>query len=168
MVVESTHIVSELESGNQLRGGRMRTVRHLLEIKGKDIWSISPDATVYDALRLMADKDVGALVVLQGDDLVGILSERDYARKIILHGKASKDTLVSEVMTSKLFTVHPDQTIEETMEMMTEKRVRHLPVTEENKLLGMISIGDVVRDIIYRQRKTISSLEDKILNKENS
>ncbi len=141
----------------------MTTVRNLLEIKGKDIWSVTPDSTVYDALRLMADKDVGALVVMEGDALVGIVSERDYARKLILHGKTSKDTLVREVMTSKVFTVHPDQTIEEVMEMMTQKRVRHLPVIENDHLLGVISIGDVVKDVIYHQRKVISSLEDKML-----
>ncbi len=141
----------------------MTTVRNLLEIKGKDIWSVTPDSTVYDALRLMADKDVGALVVMEGDALVGIVSERDYARKLILHGKTSKDTLVREVMTSKVFTVHPDQTIEEVMDMMTQKRVRHLPVIENDHLLGVISIGDVVKDVIYHQRKVISSLEDKML-----
>lgn len=144
----------------------MTTVRNLLEIKGRDIWSIGPDQTVYDALRLMADKDVGALVVMQGDEMVGILSERDYARKIILHGKSSRDTLVREVMTSRVFTVHPDQTIEEVMDLMTKKRVRHLPVTEGDQLLGVISIGDVVKDVIYHQRKVISSLEDKVYKRE--
>lgn len=142
----------------------MRTVRHLLEIKGQDLWSITPDATVYDALRLMADKDVGALLVMVDDQLEGIFSERDYARKIILQGKSSKETLVREVMTPLVFTVHPDQTIEECMELMTEKRIRHLPIVLDNRVLGVISIGDVVKDIIYRQRKTISSLEDKVLH----
>lgn len=144
----------------------MRTVRHLLELKGGDAWSITPDATVYDALRLMADKDVGALLVMVKDDLVGIFSERDYARKIILHGKSSKETLVREVMTDKLFTIHPDQTMDECMELMTEKHVRHLPVMIDKHVMGVISIGDVVKDIIIRQRKTISNLESKLLSSE--
>jgi len=146
----------------------MRTVRHLLELKGKDIWSVRPGDTVYDALRLMADKDVGALVVLEGDEMVGIFSERDYARKIILHGKSSRETLVSEVMTHDVFTVHPDQTIEECMETMTQKHIRHLPVLVDQHLLGVISIGDVVKDIIFRQRKTIASLENKVLSSESA
>src|SRR5512146_2908758 len=103
----------------------LTTARHLLEVKGPDVWSITPDASVYDALRMMADKDVGALLVLENDKLAGIISERDYARKIILVGKSSRDTLVSEIMTSRLFTIHPDQTVEEAMELMTNKRVRH-------------------------------------------
>jgi len=144
----------------------VRTVRHLLELKGGDAWSITPDATVYDALRLMADKDVGALLVMVKDDLVGIFSERDYARKIILHGKSSKETLVREVMTDKLFTIHPDQTMDECMELMTEKHVRHLPVMIDKHVMGVISIGDVVKDIIIRQRKTISNLESKLLSSE--
>jgi len=137
-----------------------------LELKGGDAWSITPDATVYDALRLMADKDVGALLVMVKDDLVGIFSERDYARKIILHGKSSKETLVREVMTDKLFTIHPDQTMDECMELMTEKHVRHLPVMIDKHVMGVISIGDVVKDIIIRQRKTISNLESKLLSSE--
>jgi CBS domain-containing protein len=145
----------------------MRTVRHLLELKGKDLWSVRPGDTVYDALRLMADKDVGALVVVEGDEMVGIFSERDYARKIILHGKASRETLVSEIMTHDVFTVHPDQTIEECMETMTQKHIRHLPVLVDKRVLGVISIGDVVKDIIFRQRKTIASLEDKVLSGES-
>jgi len=139
----------------------MHTVRHLLEIKGKDVWSISPQASVYDALRIMDSKGVGALLVMEDERLVGIFSERDYARKIILHGKNSRETLVREVMTSKLWTIHPDQTIEEAMELMTEKRVRHLPVLVDDQLVGVISIGDVVRDIIYKQRETIKTLEGR-------
>jgi CBS domain-containing protein len=139
----------------------MHTVRHLLEIKGNDVWSISPQASVYDALRIMDNKGVGALLVLEDDRLVGIFSERDYARKIILHGKSSRETLVSEVMTRKLWTVHPDQTIEECMALMTEKRVRHLPVLADDQVVGVISIGDVVRDIIYKQRETIKTLEGR-------
>jgi CBS domain-containing protein len=137
------------------------TVRHILEVKGPDVWTISPERTVFDALRMMADKDIGALLVMEGDHLVGILSERDYARKVILVGKASKDTLVKEIMTSRLFTIHPDQTVEEAMELMTNKHVRHLPVMANDELLGMISIGDVVKNIIYKQRETIKGLSSK-------
>jgi CBS domain-containing protein len=134
------------------------TARHLLEVKGPDVWSISPNASVYDALRMMADKDVGALLVMEDEKLVGIISERDYARKIILFGKTSKETLVREIMSTRLFTIHPDQTVEEAMELMTAKHVRHLPVMVENHCLGVISIGDVVKNIIYRQRETIKNL----------
>lgn len=142
------------------------TVRHLLEVKGYNIWSISPSASVYDALRMMSMKDVGALVVLEGEKMVGILSERDYARKVVLVGKTSRETTVSEIMSNKVFTIHPDQTIEEAMELMNSKRIRHVPVVEdgdEEKVLGMISIGDVVRAIIYKQREEIKSLEEKVL-----
>jgi CBS domain-containing protein len=115
----------------------------------------------------MADKGVGALLVTVENELVGIFSERDYARKIILHGKSSRETLVREIMTEKVFTVHPDQTIEECMELMTEHHIRHLPAVDEKHVLGVISIGDVVKDIIHRQRKTISSLESKVLGKDS-
>ena len=142
------------------------TVRHLLEVKGNLIWSIGPNETVYEALRMMSIKDVGALIVMEGDKMVGILSERDYARKVVLLGKTSRETLVSEIMSQHVYTVHPDQTIEEAMELMTHKRIRHLPVVEDNNeqhLLGMISIGDVVRAIIYKQREAIKSLEEKFM-----
>jgi CBS domain-containing protein len=134
------------------------TARHLLEVKGPDVWSISPDSTVFDALRMMADKGVGALLVMEGEKLAGIISERDYARKIILQGKTSRDTLVREIMSSKLFTIHPDQTVEEAMEMMTHHHVRHLPVVADEHCFGVISIGDVVNNIIHRQRETIKNL----------
>jgi CBS domain-containing protein len=137
----------------------MTIVRQLLEVKGHDVWSIGPNSSVYDALRMMADKGVGALLVMENDKLVGIISERDYARKVILKGKASMDTKVNEIMTSTLVTVHPDQTVHECMELMTNKHVRHLPVVLDNKVLGIISIGDVVKDIIYQQRETIKDLE---------
>ena len=142
----------------------MNTVRHILEIKGFDVWTISPKGTVFEALRLMADKDVGALLVMEGEKLLGILSERDYARKVILQGKASKETLVREIMTEKVFSVHPDQTAHEVMTLMTEKRVRHLPVVENDRVIGMISIGDVLRNVIYQQKQTIRGLEDLILS----
>ena len=143
----------------------MDTVRHILMIKGNDIWATTPRTTVYDALRVMADKNVGALLVMDGEKVVGIFSERDYARKVILQGRSSKETLVSEIMTSKLHTIHPDQTVEEAMEIMTNKRVRHLPVMEGDHLMGMISIGDVLREIIYVQLAAIREMEDKILGK---
>jgi len=135
------------------------TVRKLLEVKGDLIWSIKPTSTVYDALRMMADKDVGALMVMENDRLVGILSERDYARKVVLEGKHSHNIPVSEIMTTRVFTVHPDQTIEECMALMTAKHIRHLPVVDNDNVLGVISIGDVVKAIIYQQRETIKSLE---------
>lgn len=144
----------------------MNTVRHILQIKGSFIWSIGPEETVYEALRMMANKDVGALLVMENDKMVGILSERDYARKIILHGKASKDTSVREIMTPLVYSVHPDQTIEECMDIMTHRRVRHLPVLDGDHLLGVISIGDVVNDIIHRQRSVISNLESRVLGQE--
>ena len=143
----------------------MDTVRHILQIKGNDVWATTPHTTVYDALRVMADKNCGALLVMEGEKVVGIFSERDYARKVILQGRSSKETLVSEIMTSKLHTIHPDQTVEEAMEIMTNKRVRHLPVMEGDHLVGMISIGDVLREIIYVQLAAIREMEDKILGK---
>ena len=140
----------------------MNTIRQILLLKRNFVWTVGPDQTVFDALRLMADKDVGALVVVQDDKIVGMLSERDYARKIILLGKASKDTLVKEIMSFPVFTIHPDQTIEEAMEMMTHHRIRHLPVVEDDHLIGMVSIGDAVRDIIYRQRETIKEMSERL------
>ncbi len=136
----------------------LSTARHLLEVKGYDLWSISPNATVYDALRMMADKGVGALLVMDGDKMVGILSERDYARKVILVGKTSRETLVKEIMSSTVYTIHPEQTVEEAMEIMTNRHIRHVPVVDGEEVLGMISIGDVVKNIIFRQRQTIKKL----------
>jgi CBS domain-containing protein len=144
----------------------MNTVRHILEVKGNDIWSIHPTATVFDALRVMADKDVGSLLVMDNERMIGIVSERDYARKIILKGKASKETPVTEIMTSEVFTIHPEQTVQEAMEMMVRHKVRHLPVQEDDRLLGVISIMDVARAVIHDQRQTIKSLESRILAKE--
>ena len=140
------------------------SIRHILEVKGYDFWNIGPDASVYDALRMMSIKDVGALIVMQDDRMVGILSERDYARKVVLLGKTSRETLVSEIMSTNIFTIHPDQTVEEAMDMMTLKHVRHLPVVENDKVLGIISIGDVVKSIIYKQRQAIKDMEDKIIS----
>ncbi len=142
------------------------TAQNILEIKGKDIWTISPDDSVYDMLRLMARVDIGALLVTDGDKLIGIVSERDYARKVILLGKTSKETLVKEIMTKEVIRIHPMQTVEECMDIMTKNRVRHLPVIDDGKLVGVISIGDVVKNIIYKQREKIKGLTEKVLTSE--
>jgi CBS domain-containing protein len=140
----------------------MAFVRQLLENKGGNVWSISPEATVFEALQIMAEKNCGALVVLEGNTLKGIFSERDYARKVILKGKTSKETPVKEIMTTDVHTVRPDQTIEDCMALMTDKRIRHLPVVEAGKLIGVISIGDVVKAVIYDKEFTIKQLENYI------
>lgn len=140
----------------------MRTVRQLLETKGRDIWKVSPDDSVYDALRLMADKNVGALVVMDGNRMVGIFSERDYARKVILKGKFSRDTPVREIMTRDVYSVTPDHTVKECMAVMTQGRFRHLPVLLGEEPVGVISIGDVVKAILSDQDFMISQLENFI------
>ena len=140
----------------------MKFVSEMLKGKGRDVWTVSPDSTVYDALQVMADKNVGALMVLEDDQVVGVISERDYARKVILKGKASKDTPVSEIMSTKLVWVRPDQSIEDCMNLMTNRRIRHLAVLEEGRLIGVISIGDVVKAIISEQEFTIQQLEQYI------
>jgi CBS domain-containing protein len=142
----------------------MKTVKQLLQEKGHAIWSIAPDANVYAALKLMADKNVGAVLVIDaGDKLAGIFSERDYARKVTLHGKTSRETPVREVMTEKVVCVRPDQSIEDCMALMTGKRIRHLPVLENNRLVGVISIGDVVKAIISEHEFIIEQLENYIV-----
>jgi CBS domain-containing protein len=140
----------------------MKTLKQLLEAKGSEVYSIAPDARVFDALKLMADKDVGALIVMEGGKIVGVLSERDYARKVILHGKSSHNIPVRDIMTGKIFTVHPGQTVEECMALVTEKRVRHLPVIEGERLIGVLSIGDLVKEVIAEQQQTITQLESYI------
>lgn len=142
----------------------METIRHILQLKGGDVWTTTPDTSVYDALLIMADKDIGALIVMENEKMVGILSERDYARKVILHNKASKTTKVSEIMTRDVVTIHPDQTVEESMEIMSRRHIRHLPVVEDKRVIGVISIMDTNRNIIYRQRQTIREMEDKIIS----
>lgn len=142
----------------------MRSVQQLLEEKPQQVLSIQPQATVFDALMLMAEKDVGALVVLEGEKLVGIFSERDYARKIILFGKSSRETSVGEIMTAKVVCVRPEQMVDECMALMTQKRVRHLPVLSEKKVVGIISIGDVVRAMLQDQQHTIEQLEQYIMS----
>jgi len=140
----------------------MTTVRDILRAKGNQIWWVSLDTTVFSALELMAEKNVGALVVLDGENLAGIFSERDYARKVILKGKASKETSVEEIMTSEVTTVDPGQSVDECMALMTDKRIRHLPVFEEEKLVGLISIGDVVKAVISEREFVIKQLENYI------
>ena len=137
----------------------MKRVRDILDVKGFSVWSIGPDASVFDALKLMAEKDVGALVVLDGGNLVGIISERDYARKIALLGRASPTTQVKEIMTTDVVCVDPEQNVDECMAVVTEKRIRHLPVLENGKLIGLISIGDLVKSIITEQQFIIEQLE---------
>jgi CBS domain-containing protein len=137
----------------------MKTVRDILKIKGHNVWSVEAGSTVFEALGLMAEKEVGALVVMDGARLAGIISERDYARKVVLLGRTSPNTLVKEIMTSHVAYTHLDQSIEECMAIMTDKRIRHLPVIEQGKLVGIISIGDLVKSIIADQQFIIEQLE---------
>ena len=136
----------------------MQTIRDILKVKGTDVWCVEPNATVFDALRRMADKEVGALVVTEGAQVVGLISEREYARKVVLAGRTSPTTLVKEIMISPVVYIHLDQAIEECMSLMTEKRTRHLPVIEDGKLVGLISIGDIVKSIIADQQFLIEQL----------
>src|SRR3989454_9446156 len=140
----------------------MNTVTHVLRATGHEILSVSPEASVFEALKVMAAKNVGALLVVEGESLVGVFSERDYARKVILKGKASKEIPVREIMTSHVLYVRPEQTIEECMALMTDKRVRHLPVMEEERLVGVISIGDGVQAILAEQEFMIEQLQNYI------
>lgn len=141
------------------------TVEQILQQKGRDVWTIGPKATVLEALKVMAEKDIGALVVMQDDKLVGIISERDYARKIVLRGRASVNTPVKDIMTSKVYYVTPKTAIGECQALLTEHSVRHLPVLEDGKLVGLISIGDVVKSVIDTQENTIAHLSDYITGK---
>jgi signal-transduction protein with cAMP-binding, CBS, and nucleotidyltransferase domain len=138
------------------------TVRLVLKQKDQNIWSVSPDACVYDAIEIMADKSVGALMVVAEGELIGVVSERDYARKVILQGKSSKETQVKEIMTSPAIFVTPEQTVEDGMRIMTDKHIRHLPVIEDRILLGVVSIGDLVKWMISAQQQTISQLHSYI------
>ena len=139
------------------------TVRDLLRGKSA-VHSVEPGDTVYDALRLMADKNIGAVIVQSAERVEGIFSERDYARKVMLLGKTSKETVVSEIMTSHVVCVEPDWTVDQCMALMTEKRIRHLPVMEQGRLVGVISIGDVVRAVVDDQQYTINSLQRYIMS----
>jgi CBS domain-containing protein len=140
----------------------MATVRDILRTKGFEIWSVAPDTSVYDALKLMADKNVGAVLVMEGGELVGILSERDYARKVALLGRTPVDTPARDIMTDRVICVRPEESAEEVMALMTEKKVRHLPVLEDDKLSGLISIGDVVKATIDQKEFLIEQLEHYI------
>ena len=140
----------------------MRMVRQILEEKGSEVITIEPGASVYSAIEIMAENGIGALMVMEGKRPVGLISERDYARKVILKGRSSRDTEIREVMTTPVFCVRPDQTVEECMALMTDKRVRHLPVIEDDRIAGIVSIGDLVKSIISDQKFIIEQLEHYI------
>ncbi|MGK7393091.1 MAG: CBS domain-containing protein [Candidatus Cyclobacteriaceae bacterium M3_2C_046] len=141
----------------------MITVKDLLKEKGNQVYSIHPETTVFDALTIMAEKEVGALVVIKDQQVVGMFSERDYARKIVLKGKSSKASPVGELMSVRVFFIKPGKSIQDCMVLMTEKKIRHLPVMDNGQLLGLVSIGDVVNKIIQEQRSTIKDLENYIV-----
>jgi len=140
----------------------MQQVKHLLDIKGRGVFAVAPDAPVIEAIRLMAEKNVGALTVMKGSELVGIVSERDYARKVILKDRSSRDTPVADIMTVSVVTVAPDATVDECMRLCTDSRIRHLPVLDGGRVTGMISIGDLVKATIFEQKQTINQLESYI------
>lgn len=143
----------------------MKTVKDLLRTKSGNVWSIGPDASVHEAMVTMAEKNIGALLVMEGDQVVGMLSERDYARRVELAGHASVSTKVREVMSPRVLFVIPSETVEQCMELMTDKHVRHLPVMEAGRLLGLVSIGDLVKTVIAEQKSVISQLENYITGK---
>ncbi len=140
----------------------MTAIRQLLDQKGRNVWSIRPDATVFDAVKKMAEKDIGSLVVMDGEDVLGIITERHYARNVVLKGKASPVTPVRDIMETRVVAARPDDTVERCMAVMTEKRVRHLPVLDREKLVGIVSIGDLVKSIIGDQKFMIDQLEHYI------
>jgi CBS domain-containing protein len=140
----------------------MKTVKQLLQGKGRVVHAISPQASVLDAIKLMAEKGIGALLVLDDGRLAGVMSERDYARKVILRGRSSQDTAVREIMSRQVITVRAEQTVEDCMALMTEKRIRHLPVIESGRLAGVVSIGDLVKEVIADREETIKQLESYI------
>jgi len=141
------------------------TIRDILKRKGQDVWSITPDSSVYQAIEMMADKHIGALLVMTNDQLIGIISERDYARKVVLKGRSSKETRIEEIMTSPVISVEPGRHVDECMKIMTDRRIRHLPVIENDKVIGVVSIGDLVNWIISAQDHTIQQLQDYISGK---
>lgn len=140
----------------------MKSVQQILESKGNEIWHISPSDSVLDAIKLMAEKKIGALLVMENNKLNGVFSERDYARKVVLKGKSSGETSVKDIMTAEVIVTNPKETVEKCMEMMTEKRIRHLPVVEDGKVVGVLSIGDLVKAIIAEQQYKIDQLESYI------
>jgi CBS domain-containing protein len=141
---------------------RGMTVKHLLEQKSQSLWTIDPDATVLDALAKMAEKDIGSLLVMDGEKLIGIITERHYSRNVVLKGKRSPTTLVSDIMERNVVHVRPEQSVELCMALMTDKRVRHLPVLEDNRAIGIVSIGDILKSIISKQKFVIDELEHYI------
>ncbi len=140
----------------------MTTVNQLLQNKGPDVWTASPDISVFEALQLMADKNIGALLILEDEKLCGVMSERDYARKVVLHEKSALTTPVKDIMTTRVYCVEPECTMAECMALMTEQRVRHLPVLTGNQVMGVVSIGDIVKEIISEQEFMIEQLESYI------
>ncbi len=140
----------------------MLKVNDILKTKGSNVFSVLPNTSVYDALKIMGEKNIGALMVIENDELKGIFSERDYARKVVLVNRTSRDTLISEIMTANVITISPSDTIDHCMEQMSEKRIRHLPVAVNGKVVGLISISDVVTAIIQNQKETISHLQNYI------
>jgi CBS domain-containing protein len=151
-------LISLIEGGENL----LLTVRDVLKTKKQDIWTITPQSTAYQALEIMADQDIGALIVIDNDQIVGIFSERDYARKVILKGKSSKETAVGELMTAPVFSIEPEKSVEKCMSLMTVTHNRHLPVMKEGKLLGVVSIGDVVNALIIIQKIEIEDLKSYV------
>lgn len=141
------------------------TVRHILNTKGRDVWWVPLEASVYDAVALMAEKGIGALPVMSEGTLAGIVSERDYARKVILQGRSSKDTLIRDIMSSPVITIGLDHTVDECMRIVTERHIRHLPVVDGQRVVGIVSIGDLVRSIISTQAATIDQLHGYIAGK---
>jgi CBS domain-containing protein len=141
------------------------TIGTILRSKGHHVWSVSPDGSVFQAISLMADKGVGALVVIADETLVGIISERDYARKVVLQGKSSKDTRVGDIMSSPVFSVGPNHTVDDCLRIVTNKRIRHLPVVQSEKVIGVVSIGDLVRRVISMQGDTIQYLQEYIVGR---
>ena len=140
----------------------MKTVGHLLQKKGHEVWSVTPDTSVFDSIKLMADKQIGALMVIGNDTIMGIVTERDYLRKVALHGHSSKEMRVSEIMTERLLYVSPDQTIDECMALMTDKYLRHLPVIDGDRLVGVVSMRDVIKEVIADKEFLIDQLETYI------
>ena len=140
----------------------MTTLKMLLKDKGQDVWSVHPDDTVLDAIKMLAEKDIGALIVIKDDKPVGIFTERDYARNVYLKGKSSLDTAVRDVMVAPVICVKPDQTVDECMALMTAKRFRHLPIMDGDEMVGMVSIGDLVKSVIAEQQFTIEQMEQFI------